>query len=297
MTAFGVYYYPWYNRERWTHHRRYHTSLKGEYNSSDRDVIEWQAQAIVDSGFDYVVVEAVMPGDWCYDFMMKTTDRVVEAFRNVGLSWSFMIDAFVMGDPASHSQKILRELDTYQSNGWFDGVIFAKDGHPEIFTFGAHPQTVDELQESSGSDFNYHHVVWLKHWGVPNAGDEFPVFDAFNCRVRATGEGATYRNVLIPMGPIPFWQPTEQIFCANNFATTCPGYDDLLLERKPQMAPVIRRDDGKAFCRQLSQAGASGAENILIYGWNEYFEATTIEPSSEFGDLYQKIIREYIRSS
>ena len=147
------------------------------------------------------------------------------------------------------------------------------------------------------AEFSYHHVAWFRHWGVPDAGDDLPVFDAFNCHVRAHGNNATYRDVLIPMGYIPFWQPTEQIFCANGFATASPGYDDRLLGRKPQLASVLPRENGETFRQQLSVAGASGAESILIYGWNEYFEATTIEPSIEFDDQYLKILKEHIQSN
>jgi len=299
MTSFGVYFYPWYNAKRWAHNERCHrhTSLNGRYDSLDKNLVEWQTQKIVESGFDYVVIETVMPSDWCYGFMMDATGQVIHALREAGLSWSFMVDAFVTDNPASHSQMIMGELDKYKSNGWLNGVISTRDKRPEIFTFGAHPQTVGELAEYTAAKFNYHHVVWLKHWGVPNDNDDLPVFDAFNCHVRAFGGNATYRDVLVPMGYIPFWQPTDQIFCANGFATACPGYDDLLLKRKPQLAPVIPRENGETFRQQLMRAGDSGADRILVYGWNEYFEATTIEPSLEFSDQYLNIMKEYIHTT
>jgi hypothetical protein len=295
--TYGVYFYPWYNEERWGHHKRHNTSLRACYDSSDQALIEWQTRAIVESGFDFVVIESVMPGDWCYEFMMNATGKAIKAFREAGISWSFMIDAFVMDKPAEHSQKIICELNIYADNGWLDGLVSTEDSKPDIFTFGAHPQTVDELAEHSAGKFNYHHVAWFRHWGVPSVSDNLPVFDAFNDRVRASNKQATYREVLVPMGYIPFWQPTEQIFNANGFATACPGYDDRLLRRTPQIAPVLQRENGDTFRKQLSKARASGADNILIYGWNEYFEATTIEPSYEFGDQYLKIVKEHIISA
>ena len=41
----------------------------------------------------------------------------------------------------------------------------------------------------------------------------------------------------------------------------------------------------------LVSALASGAEDVLIYSWNEYFEGSTIEPTEEYGTRYVELTR------
>jgi hypothetical protein len=80
----------------------------------------------------------------------------------------------------------------------------------------------------------------------------------------------------------------------NGFASVCPGYDELLLKRDPQIADTLPRDDGTNLVRQFQAAAGSGARDILIYSWNEHFEAAGIEPTVQFGDFYLELTRSLI---
>jgi hypothetical protein len=61
------------------------------------------------------------------------------------------------------------------------------------------------------------------------------------------------------------------------------------------LAPRVHRENGKTLFSQFSRAVESGAKDILIYGWNEYFEATNIEPTLEYGDFYVQFLQSLIR--
>ena len=66
-------------------------------------------------------------------------------------------------------------------------------------------------------------------------------------------------------------------------ATILPGFDDRLqLDRKGKR-PVIKREDGEPFRRLWKAAIAANPDWILIVSFNEWHEASQIEPSTAFG--------------
>lgn len=66
-------------------------------------------------------------------------------------------------------------------------------------------------------------------------------------------------------------------------ATILPGFDDRLqLDRKGKR-PVIKREDGSPFRRLWKAAIAANPDWILIVSFNEWHEASQIEPSTAFG--------------
>ena len=66
-------------------------------------------------------------------------------------------------------------------------------------------------------------------------------------------------------------------------ATILPGFDDRLqLDRKGKR-PVIKREDGKPFRDLWNAAIAAKPDWILIVSFNEWHEASQIEPSTAFG--------------
>ena len=66
-------------------------------------------------------------------------------------------------------------------------------------------------------------------------------------------------------------------------ATILPGFDDRLqLDRKGKR-PVIKREDGKPFRDLWKAAIAASPDWILIVSFNEWHEASQIEPSTTFG--------------
>jgi hypothetical protein len=73
-----------------------------------------------------------------------------------------------------------------------------------------------------------------------------------------------------------------------------PGYFDKLLKRNPQLAPEVDRKNGLTLIRQFQAAMETRPGHILVYSWNEYFEGTAIEPTTEFDLTYVQIVRDLI---
>ena len=96
-------------------------------------------------------------------------------------------------------------------------------------------------------------------------------------------------EILVAQGYVSFWG--ESVRNCAGFCSVIPGYDDSLLERVPQVAPTVSRCEGETLRQQCLAAAHHRPEHIVIYGWNEYFEGTCIEPSKQWRMEYVELLR------
>ena len=75
-------------------------------------------------------------------------------------------------------------------------------------------------------------------------------------------------------------------------ATILPGFDDRLQKDRTGRRPTVKRDDGGPFRRQWKAAIAAKPDWILIVSFNEWHEASQIEPSTAFGMRELQTVRE-----
>ncbi|MGA9659104.1 MAG: hypothetical protein WBQ60_08405 [Asticcacaulis sp.] len=66
-------------------------------------------------------------------------------------------------------------------------------------------------------------------------------------------------------------------------ATILPGFDDHLLPDRTGKRPTIERDEGESFRRLWKAAIDARPDWILIVSFNEWHEASQIEPSLQYG--------------
>lgn len=95
--------------------------------------------------------------------------------------------------------------------------------------------------------------------------------------------GAKTRNhfLLSPGGQRKLWA-----------ATVMPGYDDRALADRAEHL-LVARDAGNYYRATWQAALASNPDLLLITSWNEWAENTQIESSLLYGDLYERLTREY----
>jgi glycoprotein endo-alpha-1,2-mannosidase len=67
-------------------------------------------------------------------------------------------------------------------------------------------------------------------------------------------------------------------------ATVMPGYDDHLVPDRPGKRPLVDRDNGQLFQRLCHAAFGARPDWTLVVSFNEWAEASQIEPSIQFGD-------------
>lgn len=70
---------------------------------------------------------------------------------------------------------------------------------------------------------------------------------------------------------------------AVSTATILPGYDDRRLDDRTGDRPVTPRRAGRTYRMMWEAAIAAHPDWVLLVSWNEWFEATEIEPSEENG--------------
>jgi hypothetical protein len=66
-------------------------------------------------------------------------------------------------------------------------------------------------------------------------------------------------------------------------ATVMPGFDDHLLPDRTGKRPIVDRDNGKLFQNLWDAAVAAKPDWILVVSFNEWHEASQVEPSVQFG--------------
>ncbi len=294
--TFGVYLYGWYDPPKWQAHKHLHAPQIGYYDSKDSLVIDWQVEQLRRTGIDYVVFEMVPIDDISFAQCISQAEKFIDAITGVGIGYTFMIDFAVMNaghDPLAEYDAIMAELER---RGLLGGVMDIPGRGRSIFTFAPYPDLVPAIRARTPGDLELYCVAWSPDWNVINPMLYDPVVAASFQRhwLPATKSSIRYADAVGPLGFLQFWQTTEQTLALNGFASVCPGYDDLLLKRNPQMSDVLPRGDGTTLVRQFQAALASGARDILIYSWNEHFEATGIEPTVEFGDFYLELTRRLI---
>lgn len=79
---------------------------------------------------------------------------------------------------------------------------------------------------------------------------------------------------------------------AMTAATILPGYDDRRLDDRAGDRPTTPRRSGRTFRMMADAALAARPDWLLIVSWNEWLEATEIEPSIENGRRELETIRE-----
>jgi len=59
----------------------------------------------------------------------------------------------------------------------------------------------------------------------------------------------------------------------------------------------VAHEEGTTFVQQFQRAFEKDANHVLVYGWNEYFETTNIEPTLEYGMLYAGLAHRLIEGA
>lgn len=78
-------------------------------------------------------------------------------------------------------------------------------------------------------------------------------------------------------------------------ATVLPGYDDHLLPDRTGKRPIVDRANGQVFQALWQAALGARPDWVLVVSFNEWQEASQIEPSTQFGDRELETIKAVIQ--
>ena len=291
---FGLYYYNWYQGRKWEELPRVHTPIIGEYLSSSYELISWQLSKIATLGISYLVFEMVPINDWSFAVIKKSIDTVINElkskFPHVG--YTFLLDFQVVKDKGFAIKEIQEQIEFICNTGWIQGVIRFRN-IPTLFCFAPFPEAAKELT-ARNPDINLYYPMAIPWWGEVGFLAEIKQLSPFFSHLEKSSKIVDYYEKL---NYCPFWCPTDNVVGVNKITSVVPGYDESSLNRDIRFMPDLDREDGNCLVEQFSNALKTGAEDILIYGWNEYFEATTIEPTLEYGDFYVELTRRLIQQA
>jgi hypothetical protein len=295
-TKFGIYFYPWYNAQRWKEAPRKYTPLIGEYDSTDPNIIEWQLDLIKSCGIDYVIFELIPQYDWCFETVSKSIEIAIEKLREMGMKWSFLIDTKIcppdtIADPKSELNGTTHLIDYMLYREWFDGIIEGTNNKPLLFIFSPVPPDTELIQKKF-TNYEFRFPAYFPHWGNVDGSLNLSILNPFTQEPKK--KKLTLHEYLLPLNYISFWESNKESSDFNGFCSVIPEYDDTLLKRSPQLAPKIGSKNGETYKNQFESALEHKPEHIIIYSWNEYFESTNIEPTKEYEMLYVNLTREFI---
>lgn len=252
----GVHYFTWYRRtegRRWGNgatdvHEGAPMPSLGWYNSNDREVMDAHITQMLAAGIDFAIVNIIADSPPSWAFAHRFFDRL----PGKALRAAVMIDGLNTAPAATKASWVDKAKTEFASHTNY----FRLREEPLILLFSA---SLDF--ETPGAQLR--NVYWTRTY---DAG----------------------RNTFNPAGALhptdwPFWAPTPQPLI-NGIVPVMPGYDDTRLGRPTPMQHP--RENGRTYHEQWQRALSLKPELVLIYGWNEYFEQTAIEPTDAWGDSY-----------
>ena len=259
----GVHYFGWYRltQDGWgngltTVPADSPSPAAGRYDSGDTDVIAEHIRQMERAGFDFAIVHVIAgsPGTWA------NARTFVDRLSGHRLKAAVLLDGLYADEAAAKTMWVQKAKADFTG----DSHYLQFHGQPLIMLF------------STRLDFDapgviLRNVYWTDRYD--------PGRNTFN------GD-----HHLEPRD-WPFWADSPQPL-VNGVVPVIPGYIDTSLGRTRTM--VHPRNNGELYRQQWNRALALHPELILVYSWNEYFERTGIEPTSEWGNQYLNMTACYI---
>jgi hypothetical protein len=230
--------------------------MAGPYDSSDTDIIAAQIKQMEDAGFDFALVHIVFNGPRTWTNARIFMDRL----SGHRLKAAIVIDGLYTETPADRGMWVKKIKDEFTNDSHYLRLY----GQPLVVIYSA------ELTFDAPGVI-MRNMYWTSRY---TPGD-----NSFNPSRRLEPRDWA------------FWSPTPQPL-VNGMVPVIPGYTDAPLGRPRTM--VYPRDNGTYYGEQWQHALAQHPELIIVYGWNEYFEQTAIEPTNVWGYRYLELSACYI---
>jgi len=228
----------------------------GPYDSKDTDVISSHIKQIEDAGFDFALVHIVFNGPRTWTNAHIFMDRLSGHRLNAAV----VIDGLYTETPEARAIWVQKVKDEFGGHNHYLRLY----GQPLVVVFSA------ELNFDVPGVI-MRNMYWTSRYTPGN--------NSFN------------PNTRLEPRDWAFWSPTPQPL-TNGMVPVIPGYNDAPLGRPQTM--VHPRENGRYYGEQWQRAIALHPELIIVYGWNEYFEQTAIEPTNVWGYRYLELSACYI---
>lgn len=300
-TRCGIYYYPWYNAKRWQQHPINHRPVVGYYDSFSDRLIDYHTKLLKDLEIDYLVIEFLPFTDWAFEQTLQSTKKLVHSLNKKDIAFSFLIDNWLSKKNNNFCSYIQKQIE-FLEKSTLTPTLRDENNIPIYFSFNPH-ELDSSLLCKTDLKRRFFFPTYVEDWNwTLNDFENYRNFSLKENSSRYDTENlnehdskATVKDAFEKSNHFQFWSTTENMYCMNGFCGVIPGYNDLLLKRNPQRAPVVERKNGLTLIEQCKKAQELGAKEIIFYSWNEFFEATEIEPTIECGTFYYDLLKKIIK--
>ncbi|ESQ84568.1 hypothetical protein AEAC466_09455 [Asticcacaulis sp. AC466] len=250
----------------------------GPYDSLDPAVIDRQMRQMKDAGITGLIASWWGQGD--------RTDRQFPLLLDAAAHYGLKVCPYV--EQAQTIDKVAGDVLYLHRRYGRHAAWLPLDGKPVVFFFDRLMQTLGaDGWKQSRARIEKQAPGALRFIGTANTVEEIaarkPLFDALH--IYSMQFEAAEHRWLPALWRTQFYKAwvAAQSGARVTTATILPGFDDRLLPDRLKKRPVIKRRDGTPF-RQLWRAAiGAGPDWILIVSFNEWHEASQIEPSTAFG--------------
>jgi glycoprotein endo-alpha-1,2-mannosidase len=255
----------------------------GKYDSHDPAVIAKHANWLRQAG-----ITGIVSSWWGVDtFEDKSLALLLDPMRARGIKVAAYVETNKDGR-AGAIRSLVYLIQRYANHPAWLRV----EGRPVLFVYGGAIKALPAPEWAAAADA-------VAAMGLPkpvligdiNARDGFfdqraPAFEGLHTYVMAPyvagmtlSQIDTYTDTNYPK-----WKARvgSRIYCA----TVIPGFDDRQVRGRPLPRPTVARRGTGTFDALWRAAIKTDAEWVLITSFNEWHEASDIEPSEEYGDLF-----------
>jgi hypothetical protein len=276
-----AFYYPWFDENTWNSGRTPDLP-QTPYNSDDRAAMARQVDQAQGAGIDAFVLNWWGKGNRTEKNLKTLLD--VAAEKGFRAAVDFDINSPVMGGVESYADN-LRHLHTVHAA---HPAYLRVRGRPVVFFYNVSRLPVAtwrSLRDQADPDRS---ALWIGE-GIDLAYQS--VFDGHHLY------SVTWPNRIPPSQTLSTWGDRVRTYNRDHgtdklwVATVMPGYDDRKVRAQ---AGFSRSRDGGDYYRQSWEAAiASQPQWVIVNSFNEWMEASHIEPSQAFGSLYLDLTREW----
>ncbi|MGC9395542.1 MAG: endo-1,3-alpha-glucanase family glycosylhydrolase [Anaerolineae bacterium] len=269
-----AFYYAWFDMLTWE--KPLPDKPLQLYHSSDVYVIQRHAREAREAGID-ALVQAWYGPDMTNNQTESNFRILLEQAQAQGIRAAVSVD---MGGPFLQTEDaVLDALQALREGRAQHSAYLRVDGRPVVFFWRQDQFSVATWQAIRAQVDPERQMLWIAE-GVQL--DYIEVFDGLY--LYSVAWSATPASVLVRWGStVDQWNAQHN---ATRYwvATVMPGYDDLATGRPDAF---VRPREGGAYYRACWQGAAqSDADWVVITSFNEWLEATHIEPSTQYGDSY-----------
>ena len=307
----GAYFYPWYGDpndigQHWGQSVG-HPSLGTNYNSSDPDVICRQINLASGHGVDFFAVSWWGEGSFG-DQVLR--DNLLKNKRIDSIRFAILYESQGrLGDATTLNPQTIetmaRDLQ-YLERTYFNDPHYLKiDNRPVVFLYTTRGFTPTEMIPTAMKEIrdrltsNVYLVADQYQWEVPM--DENVVgaagFDAVTAYMfKPTNFQDT--DTFVRQYPDVLGQRTREAQRAKSSSVPNVFPASHAATRQQQLVPRMDGSQFKSVLREaLKFADPANGRMVMLTSWNEWHEDTSIEPATEFGELYLNALQEVLHDA